>query len=560
MRRSLLLALCAATLLLAFAALPSSEARGHANHFRRFEATEEAALIRSGGLLRAPGVGAAGTEWFEQKLDHFTFSSTTWQQRYHTNFEFYKAGGPVFLYLGGEAELTASRLERGFIVDLAKEFGGAMFALEHRYYGQSHPFAALETENMVYLTVEQALEDAAQFIREMNVQHKYTAENKWVTIGGSYPGVLSGVMRLKYPNLVAASLASSAPIRAAADFWEYDRVVGEGTGQACANELRAANRQTEEFLDGGVERAAEVRAMYSCENTDAEDHVGFLYILADAVSYAIQYTNSNPASANYQLKELLCDRWMLNTTSAADPLQRFAGFFKDLVHGRMGDTCEDFTTTLKVLQDTSTEPHMNQRQWYWQSCLQWGFFQIAPDPTIEGQPEPVRSTRIDLKYHYDLCRKAFGGWDVQPAIEQTNARYGGLDVVGSRVLFTNGNIDPWTALGLVEDRECCPSIVPILINGTAHCADLSAPDGKNDPKGLTAARETIRKSLRQWLQHEREQAEEVESTLSKVLLVLGSVFLGAGLIALCLGIRSLRKAQRVQLDSTQPTIGAPLLG
>ena len=132
-------------------------------------------------------------------------------------------GGPAFLYVGGEAELRSSSIGRGEIVTLAQRHNGALFGLEHRFYGASHPFDTLASENMVYLTVEQALEDAATFIAAMTHVHAL-GDGLWFTVGGSYPAVLSSFMRTKYPHLVAGALASSGPVRADAEFWEYEAV------------------------------------------------------------------------------------------------------------------------------------------------------------------------------------------------------------------------------------------------------------------------------------------------------------------------------------------------
>ena len=41
--------------------------------------------------------------------------------------------------------------------------------------------------------------------------------NLWVTWGGSYPGMLAGWSRLKHPELIHASVASSAPVFATFD-------------------------------------------------------------------------------------------------------------------------------------------------------------------------------------------------------------------------------------------------------------------------------------------------------------------------------------------------------
>ena len=53
--------------------------------------------------------------------------------------------------------------------------------------------------------------------------HRYglRSRNKWVTWGGSYPGMLAAWARLKYPHLFHAAVASSAPMTAELDFQGY---------------------------------------------------------------------------------------------------------------------------------------------------------------------------------------------------------------------------------------------------------------------------------------------------------------------------------------------------
>ena len=54
-----------------------------------------------------------------------------------------------------------------------------------------------------------------------------TEKNKWVSWGGSYPGMLAGWFRVTYPNLVHAAVASSAPVIAKLDMQEYNDVTAE---------------------------------------------------------------------------------------------------------------------------------------------------------------------------------------------------------------------------------------------------------------------------------------------------------------------------------------------
>ena len=78
-------------------------------------------------------------------------------------------------------------------------------------------FRDVSVESLKYLTTEQALSDLATFVTAMQEKHNLH-DNKWVTFGGSYPGTLSAWFRLKYPHLVHAAVASSAPVVAQINF------------------------------------------------------------------------------------------------------------------------------------------------------------------------------------------------------------------------------------------------------------------------------------------------------------------------------------------------------
>merc|ERR1719369_1017151 len=116
-----------------------------------------------------------------------------------------------------------------------------MFILEHRYYGDSRPTQDLSVKNLVWLSSHQALADLASFIEAMKLKHKLTGP--WVALGGSYPGSLAGWLRLKYPHLVAGSVASSGPVFAKPDFYEYLEVVNKALkheNYECSKALTAA--------------------------------------------------------------------------------------------------------------------------------------------------------------------------------------------------------------------------------------------------------------------------------------------------------------------------------
>jgi len=60
----------------------------------------------------------------------------------------------------------------------------------------------MSTENLQYLTSEQALADFANFIQQYSTQNPELAKVPWIAFGGSYSGSLAAWLKLKYPHLI----------------------------------------------------------------------------------------------------------------------------------------------------------------------------------------------------------------------------------------------------------------------------------------------------------------------------------------------------------------------
>lgn len=52
---------------------------------------------------------------------------------------FFKKGGPMILYIGGEWTILPVTLMTGQAYEIARENCGYLFYTEHRYYGESYP-------------------------------------------------------------------------------------------------------------------------------------------------------------------------------------------------------------------------------------------------------------------------------------------------------------------------------------------------------------------------------------------------------------------------------------
>lgn len=63
-------------------------------------------------------------------------------QRYMYNEEFFGgAGYPIFILAGGEWAINEGWLRAGNMYEMARENSGYQIYTEHRYYGQTIPFA-----------------------------------------------------------------------------------------------------------------------------------------------------------------------------------------------------------------------------------------------------------------------------------------------------------------------------------------------------------------------------------------------------------------------------------
>lgn len=88
--------------------------------------------------------------------------------------------------------------------EIAPEFGALVIFAEHRYYGESMPYGNIsfsDPRHLGYLTSQQALADYVELIENLRLKPQYR-RSPVIVFGGSYGGMLSAWMRMKYPYIV----------------------------------------------------------------------------------------------------------------------------------------------------------------------------------------------------------------------------------------------------------------------------------------------------------------------------------------------------------------------
>jgi lysosomal Pro-X carboxypeptidase len=99
----------------------------------------------------------------------------------------------------------------------------------------------------------------------------------------------------------------------------------------------------------------------------------------------------------------------------------------------------------------------------------------------------------DLEAIKQGCIQQFG---VIPRVDWMVTWFGGLNMSASNILFSNGNLDPWSGGGVTESLS--DTLIAINIEDSAHHLDLRFPNPA-DPPAVVAARKQEAEILQKWL-------------------------------------------------------------
>jgi len=420
---------------------------------------------------------------YDQTIDHFSRTRSkaagyTFKQRYFIDSSYATdENSPVIYFICGESTCDGPS-DVPLVNRLARKYHAHRVALEHRFYGHSQPFKTLTPDHLSYLSMDQAIEDLASFQRYAQTVLKL--KGRWISVGGSYPGELSAFYRMKHPELVSGALASSAPVFAKADFFEYDRHVARVADPACLSVIQKVVTDVEGRLKSEPARS-EVKALF--EAAQVTHDVDFLYTLADMAAIAIQYG----------FEKQFCGGLIAGFQSG-NAVEAYAKEGLSLMK-MMGTS--PFQNSFGGAMSLNPEDYLGYagRQWMYQSCNEFGFYQVANG---EGGGSS-RSSKIDLAYHNDACERLFGIKNPVNTDRTNREYYSKLFKAGVKnIYFTNGANDPWSNLSLTDEtlvQQANPGLNLFLITGSSHCDDL----GSRMNSALTEARSRFEDFFVKWL-------------------------------------------------------------
>lgn len=403
----------------------------------------QALKLRNDGTMRGEEIG-----FYDQKLDHKDASSETFKQRYFINSDYAEgAESPVFYIICGEWNCAGTG-SYSYVESLAKKMKGHLVALEHRFYGESLPTSNLTPRALKDLDLQSAIDDLATFQKHLMETRGMTGS--WVAAGGSYAGTLAAFYREKHPELVVGALASSAPVLMKNEFFEYDAHIASVINKSeCGDKVREAVKLIEERMSTR-EGNKEIKELF--KSPELINDRDFLYVVADMLAAAVQYGR---------------DKVFCNALTSSDDL--VAGYAKGGLAVLTAMGVKPFDISLAVAEREEVTADDNMRQWLWQSCREFGWFQVANGTGKETS----RSARIDLEYHEEICQRLYKTSMGEDGALNEKWYFPLLNPETSKIIFTNGSNDPWLRLSLVEGGEASnPNVDLLMMDGAAHCNDL----------------------------------------------------------------------------------------
>lgn len=439
--------------------------------------------------------------YISQNVDHFGFNNVDkYKQRYVFSDKYWKgSGSPIFFYTGNEGDIQWFCENTGFVWEIAPQFGAMVVFAEHRYYGNSMPYgnSSYDKVNIEYLTSEQALADYVYLIKY--IKKTKSVDSPVIAFGGSYGGMLSAWIRMKYPHIVAGSLAASAPIlQFVASCDSMDKVITNSFSRSdplCPHIIQKSwniiNKMAQS--EEGLKELTQIFKLCSPlkNSEELKSLLNDIYgnIAMANYPYAAGFLSPLPAWP----VNVMCSKMVngIDKNFDRDNIRMMTSIYEGI------NVYTNYTGKTNCIDVNSGESQFEMNSWTYQTCTEFVFPMCSTGKTdmFEYEEWNVSNYNQECQLNYKVIPKS--EWPIYTLA-------GSLDDLKdySNIIFSNGDLDPWYSGGVVKTvNERLPAI--IIKNG-AHHLDLRSAN-KNDPESVIEARSLEIKYITQWIQEHQDK-------------------------------------------------------
>eukprot|EP00537_Pseudo-nitzschia_pungens_P003239 CAMPEP_0172359308 /NCGR_PEP_ID=MMETSP1060-20121228/3514_1 /TAXON_ID=37318 /ORGANISM="Pseudo-nitzschia pungens, Strain cf. cingulata" /LENGTH=599 /DNA_ID=CAMNT_0013080889 /DNA_START=251 /DNA_END=2050 /DNA_ORIENTATION=- len=512
----------------------------------------------SASLLLDQSHDATELYYTAQQVDHLHLDDgRTYSQRYYKIARHFRGPGhPILVIMGGEDALELPMLYPFVHDKLASEFGAFVLSPEHRFYGASQPVPGgrpTVDDMMRYLSPDQALEDAVQLIQHIRKKlgcdpaRTHPGYCPVITFGGSYPGFLSAMLRFRYPDLVDAAYASSAPLDLYSQLVDsnayFDKVTdtAELASEGCADAVRSTLVAAREELVAEFgflhprDRKRKIKAAAAAAGFCPDTFPSYITTIEEFVSETVQYLvpaifadfnmayyPPGPDTALARACAIFQDP--SPESGPTDKLRRFFDLRGVVEYGEDDDTnnknnhdnntnhdnnnapdCFDLSLELpdgphsriRGSDNSGTGGGHTGEIWEFQCCRDL-IIRAGYSERSMFLPRP-----FSYAWHEEHCSARFPGIIVEPY--RMNLQWGFDDLTKtSRIVFANGLNDGWSTSSMTNATELeGPPYTELKVlnfpNGAHHSELSSKYPNPNDTEDIVEGYEKVTEILAMWL-------------------------------------------------------------
>merc|ERR1712228_839619 len=325
-------------------------------------------------------------------------------------------------------------------------------------------------------TMENAVADYAEFMTAMKQQYELPGA-KVVVFGGSYGGILAALCRIHYPAIFDMALAASAPIPQTLDSVNgtiFFRLVTEdyyNVDPKCPDLVRQGYQQMiDAAANNGYSKISETFSLCSPIKDQADllyleewARNGLLTMAMVDYPYSADFIGklpANPVNAS-------CKLMLENSDNAMKALAVGAGLYYNASYD---NTLKCFNITdefIECADQTGCGLGSDATAWDYQMCTEV-VYSMETNGVTDMFP-PFVWDNGDLS---EYCMKTYG---VSPNVGEMQVWFPlDLEKSSSRIIFSNGLLDPWHGGGYLQSPG--KDMPTIIIPSGAHHLDLR---GKN---------------------------------------------------------------------------------
>eukprot|EP00475_Leptophrys_vorax_P015941 TRINITY_DN22328_c0_g1_i2.p1 TRINITY_DN22328_c0_g1~~TRINITY_DN22328_c0_g1_i2.p1 ORF type:complete len:317 (-),score=63.01 TRINITY_DN22328_c0_g1_i2:51-1001(-) len=313
--------------------------------------------------------------------------------------------------------------------------------------------------------------------------------------------MLAGWFRLKFPHLVHAAVSSSAPAMMYVDFQGYNDVVAQSTGaeiiggsERCVSIVRDGHEIVRNMLKSSEGRSSLAELFNVCGGGKAlEDENNQADWAGNGVVYLPIQDNDPTCAEEVCNVEKIC-KFLMDSASAANGSALIAlAKLSEKQFGSSGCVSVDHNAYMDSLLNTTIEGGVN-RIWLYQTCTEFAGYM-----TCEVGSQCIYSQGLNtIDKQLAICEQAFQipATQVSKRVHFTNLYWGNLSPEGSRVIYVNGEIDPFHALAILKSPG--PELPAIWVPGASHHF-WTHPSLPTDSQFVKQTRQQIWRTVLQWL-------------------------------------------------------------